>query len=190
MQSDEEFDVLDVNGRYISSSVCDDTVVLESNDEEPLIKEESLKKAFIRKILMENLKLRKELMLFKCICGLSTPSPFILSCVVTLQSETRRFLAQRALKREKIKMKEFHDRFRVWKAACTSHNRLKAALQVQSFLRGQRIRSSFEGKAVQKIIDMRKTTDDLEVLVLRLSNLHTPNERNNERVECSQIRVV
>ena len=186
MQSDEEFDVFDVNGRYISSSVCDDTVVLESNDEESLDKEESLKKAFIRKILMENLKLRKEVMIFRCTCGLSTPSPFIFNCVVMLQSEIRRFLAQRAFKREKIKIEEFHKRFRVWKAACMGHNRLKAALQVQSFLRGQRIRCSFEGKAVQKIIDMRKATDDLEVLVLRLSNIHTPNER----VDCGQIRVL
>ena len=180
MQSDKEMDVFDINGKYISSSVCDDIVVLESDHEE------TLQKAFIKKILMENLKLRKELELFKCICGLSSPSPFVFSCIVILQSAIRRFLAQRSFKREKVRIERFHERFRVWKTACIKHNRFKAALQVQSFLRGQRTRDSFEGKAVKRVLDMRRSTEDLEVLVLRLSSLHAMHDN----VERNQIRVV
>lgn len=180
MQSDEEMDVFDINGKYISSSVCDDIVVLESDHEE------TLKKAFIKKILMENLKLRKELELFKCICGLSFPSPFVFSCVVTLQSAIRRFLAQHAFKKEKMRIVVFHKSFREWKYACKDHNRLKAALHIQSFIRGQRTRDSFEGKAVKRVLDMRRSTEDLEVLLLKLSTLHTMHDT----IERNQIRVV
>lgn len=122
----------------------------------------------LQTLIVENMRLRKRTRVLSSLCGFET-SLYVHKAASLIQNWMKKYLTK---KRFQTVYKPVFSRIRTYARSIRERDRRKSATLIQSYIRGRNVRNTNIGRALGRIFQLQKSTEDLEILVLKLTSMY------------------